>query len=55
MIPISIIKGVILFREGEANRFVYFVKKGELEIRKRVAFPKLGVEAEDVAKLLTDP
>lgn len=52
MIPISIIKGQILFREGDANKFLYFVKAGEIEIRKKVAFPKLGVEAEDVAKLL---
>lgn len=55
MIPISVIKGAILFKEGEANDFLYFVKKGELEIRKKVAYPRLGVEAEDVAKLLSDP
>ena len=41
-----------MFKEGDVNKFLYFVKKGELEIRKKVAFPKLGVEAEDVAKLL---
>ena len=55
MIPISVIKGQILFREGEVNKNLYFVKKGELEVRKKVAFPRLGVEAEDVAKLLSDP
>ena len=55
MIPISVIKGQILFREGEVNKNLFFVKKGELEVRKKVAFPRLGVEAEDVAKLLSDP
>jgi CRP-like cAMP-binding protein len=55
LIPITLIKGAILFREGEQNEYLYFLKKGELVIRKKVAFPKLGVDAEDVAKLLSDP
>jgi hypothetical protein len=55
LIPITLIKGAILFREGEPNDYLYFLKNGEIEIRKKVAFPKLGVDTEDVAKILFDP
>ena len=44
-----------MFKEGEPNEYLYFLKRGEIEVKKKVAFPKLGVDSEDVAKLLFDP
>jgi len=50
--PVNLNKGSIVFREGEPNEFVYFVRDGEIQISKRVMMPKLGADAQDVVKLL---
>lgn len=47
LLPMSCIKNRVIFRENEPNKFVYFVKSGELQILKRVQMPRLDEEMED--------
>lgn len=54
LIPLTLIRGAILFREGEPNDYLYLLKKGELEIKKKVAFPRLGVDGGDVSHIVND-
>ena len=51
----SCIKHQVIFKEGELNKNVYFVKSGELLITKRVQMPKLDEEMEDTQKIFEDP
>jgi len=51
----SCIKHQVIFREGQPNKYVYFVRFGELVITKSVQMPKLDEEMEDTQKIFEDP
>lgn len=53
--PISCIKNKVIFKEGDANQNVYFVRSGELQVTKKVQMPTLDNEMDDVQKLFEDP
>jgi len=52
---VLLVKNAVIFKEDEVINYVYFVRKGEVQICKRVFVPRPGGDAEDVAKLLEDP
>jgi hypothetical protein len=49
MVPFSLIKNQVLFKEGDPSKYVYFVKSGELKMCKKIILPQNDEEAEDVA------
>jgi len=42
--PYFVTKGSVLFKEGDPANFVYFVRQGEIQISKRVALQKIGID-----------
>ena len=53
--PMSCIKGSVIFKEGEPNNRVYFVREGQFLVTKKVLMPKLDEEMEDTQKIFEDP
>lgn len=56
LFPISRIKGNVLYSEGDLAKHVYFIRKGEVQIQKKVLLRHANDNsAENVAELLEDP
>lgn len=53
--PISRIKNNMLFKEGDPCKYVFFVRSGEIKICRKVGFPVLGGDRDNVSELLEDP
>lgn len=50
--PVKAIKNLILYKEGDPCKYVYFVKSGELKICKKILLPK---DDDEVDELVEDP
>lgn len=48
MSPLSLIKGQVLYKEGDPLTHIYFVKSGELKISKKIVLPRNEEEAEEI-------
>ena len=47
MLPVNLIKGQQLYREGDETKYVYFLRSGELKLSKRILLIKSSKEEEN--------
>ena len=53
--PISCIKGVKLFSEGEQCKLIYLIRSGEIQQSIRVQMPKIDQDGSEALALLREP
>lgn len=49
------IKNAMLYKEGDSNKYLYFVRSGEFQITKKVLMPRLDEEVDEFQRLFDDP